>query len=176
MLQNSVPIVNAEKVVELAKKTADTIVTAEQVKTVMKDELGLCYRMTKKVPVQANEKRCLILRQQYALAMLPLLQNGKRILNIDESWVNETNFTRKIWCPPQSSATVQMRPISYRIALIAALDTEGCIYYSLTQANTDQNVMMIYLQYLVEQLDLTRPSWREDTTLLLDGARYHTGS
>ena len=60
--------------------------------------------------------------------------------------------------------------------MIAALDTEGCIYYSLTQANTDQNVMMVFLEYLVEQLDLTRPSWRDDTVLLLDGARYHTGS
>ena len=108
--------------------------------------------------------------------MLPLLEKGTRILNIDESWLNETNFVRKIWCPPQSPATVQTRPISYRIALIAALDTEGCIYYSLTQANTDQNVMLVYLQYLVEQLDLSRPSWRDETVLLLDGARYHTGS
>ena len=108
--------------------------------------------------------------------MLPLLEKGTRILNIDESWLNETNFVRKIWCPPQSPATVQSRPISYRIALIAALDTEGCIYYSLTQANTDQNVMLVYLQYLVEQLDLSRPSWRDETVLLLDGARYHTGS
>ena len=116
------------------------------------------------------------MRQQYALVMLPLLEKGTRILNIDESWLNETNFVRKIWCPPQSPATVQSRPISYRIALIAALDTEGCIYYSLTQANTDQNVMLVYLQYLVEQLDLSRPSWRDETVLLLDGARYHTGS
>ena len=73
-------------------------------------------------------------------------------------------------------ATVPDKPISYRIALIAALDTEGRIYYSLTQANTDQNVMMVFLQYLLDQLDLERPSWKDDTVLLLDGARYHTGS
>ena len=54
----------------------------------MKDELGLGYRMAKKVPVQANEMRCLVLRQQYAIAMLSLLQNGTRILNIDETWLN----------------------------------------------------------------------------------------
>ena len=36
--------------------------------------------------------------------------------------------------------------------------------------------MMVYLQYLVDQLDLERPSWKDDTVLLLDGARYHTGS
>lgn len=36
--------------------------------------------------------------------------------------------------------------------------------------------MMIYLIHLVNQLDQERSSWRDDTVLLLDGARYHTGS
>ena len=142
----------------------------------MKDELGLNYKIARAVPVQANKERCLVLRQQYAMELLPLLQRGVRILNIDESWVNSTNFTRMIWAPPQTAATVRASPISYRISLIAALDTAGCIYYSLTQANTDQNVMMVFLIHLVNQLDLERPSWRDDTVLLLDGARYHTGS
>ena len=35
---------------------------------------------------------------------------------------------------------------------------------------------MIFLIHLVQQLDTERPSWRDDTVLLLDGARYHTGS
>ena len=35
---------------------------------------------------------------------------------------------------------------------------------------------MIFLVHLVQQLDTERPSWRDDTVLLLDGARYHTGS
>ena len=88
--------------------------------------------------------------------MLPLLRDGKRILNIDESWLNEANFTRQIWCPPQTPATVSLKPISHRLALIAGLDTEGCVYYSLTQANTDQDVMLIFLIHLVEQLDSER--------------------
>ena len=110
------------------------------------------------------------------MEMLPLLQRGARILNIDESWINSTNFTRMIWCPPSTPATIRTKPVSYRISLIAALDTEGCIYYSLTQANTDQHVMMVFLIHLVNQLDLERTSWRDDTILLLDGAKYHTGS
>ena len=36
--------------------------------------------------------------------------------------------------------------------------------------------MMIYLIHLVNQLDQERSSWRDDTVLLLDGARYHTGT
>jgi hypothetical protein len=36
--------------------------------------------------------------------------------------------------------------------------------------------MLIFLIHLVNQLDLERPSWKEETILLLDGAKYHTGS
>ena len=37
-------------------------------------------------------------------------------------------------------------------------------------------MILAFLTYLVKQLDIERPSWRDDTILLLDGARYHTGS
>ena len=61
MLENNVTIVKAEMVVRLVREQEDTVVTAEQVKKVMKDDLGLAYRMTKKIPVQANQQRCLVL-------------------------------------------------------------------------------------------------------------------
>jgi len=46
----------------------------------------------------------------------------------------------------------------------------------MTQASTDQNVMLIFLIKLVEQLDIALPDWRDNTILLLDNATYHTGS
>ena len=51
MLEKNVPIVNAKKVVEAAYAKEGITVTAYQVKTVMKDVMGLGYRMSKKVPV-----------------------------------------------------------------------------------------------------------------------------
>ena len=80
-----------------------------------------------------------------------------------------------MWCPANSSPSVPIAPVIHRLSLIAALDTEGRIYYSLTQVNTDQNVVLIFLIHLIEQLDLDHPSWRDDTVILMDGARYHTG-
>ena len=35
--------------------------------------------------------------------------------------------------------------------------------------------MLVFLQHLVAHLDAADPHWREDTYILLDGARYHTG-
>ena len=54
-----------------------------------------------------------MLRQQYALKMLDLLEhtegeqkNRRRIINIDESWLNETTFYRKIWMPKNEACSV----------------------------------------------------------------------
>ena len=63
MLENSVSIVNAEMVVKQVRRKEDIEVTIKQVKTIMTDELGLGYRLARNVPVQANEARCLVLRQ-----------------------------------------------------------------------------------------------------------------
>ena len=62
MLENSDPIVNADMVVKDVRRKEDIEVTIQQVRATMTDELGLGYRLAKKVPVQANQPRCLILR------------------------------------------------------------------------------------------------------------------
>ena len=61
-----------------------------------------------------------------------------------------------------------------RLSVIAAVDNKGNVWYSLTQANTDSEVLLLFLRHLSEKLDLQRANWREDTVVLLDGAKYHT--
>ena len=140
----------------------------------MKNELGMTFRKVSKVPKTGNTERCLVLRQQYALRMLPLLENGRRIINIDESWLNETTFYRKLWRPMFEDNSVPSQNVTPRISVIAAIDTDGNLWFALTQANTDSNVMLMFLRLLMQKLDHEVPGWREDSVLLFDGARYHT--
>ena len=67
--------------------------------------MHLGYRLAKTVAVQCNSTRCLVLRQQFALRMLPLMEAGRRVINIDESWLNGTRFLRRIWAPADAPAT-----------------------------------------------------------------------
>ena len=67
-------------------------VAPTRIKTVLKQELRLSYRRTRTTPPQANAQRCLVLRQQYALAIMPLLERRSRILNADETWLSESTF------------------------------------------------------------------------------------
>ena len=106
--------------------------------------------------------------------MLPLLESGRRIINVDESWLNQTRFVRKIWVPTDGAATYTDKQVQPRISLLAALDTNGKIWFALTQANTDADVMTTFLRALVRQLDKETPGWQENSTILLDNASWHT--
>ena len=57
--------------------------------------------------------------------------------------------------------------------MIAALDTEGNAYVSLTQFNTDTDVMLMFLSRLAQVLSAESNYWRSNTVILLDGATYH---
>ena len=105
--------------------------------------------------------------------MLDLLHKKKRILNIDQTWISDTNFVYKKWRKRGYSNSLDENIVNPRISVIAAIDTEGDMYMSLTQVNTNTEIMKMYLTYLAEQLDRDRPDWRSDTVILLDGAQYH---
>ena len=118
------------------------------VSEVMRKDLGMGYRRASTTPIQSNSERCLVLRQQYALKMLPLLKSKKRIINVDESWLNHSRFIRKVWVPSDGTGSYSSKQIQPRISLIAALDTDGQVWCALTQATTDSDVMTLFLRYL----------------------------
>ena len=57
-----------------------------------------------------------------------------------------------------------------RISVIACLNSFGELYLSLTQSNTNENVMEIYLHNLCNKLDKEKPGWRKNFVIFLDGA------
>ena len=49
----------------------------------------------------------------------------KRVINIDESWVNSGDYRRMSWQRKGVSNSIPVKTITPRITLIVALDTEG---------------------------------------------------
>ena len=64
--------------------------------------------------------------------MLDLLKQGKRIINVDESWIAETEYSYRMWCPKKAACTIGDKQIQPRLALIASLDTDGNVFFALT--------------------------------------------
>ena len=59
--------------------------------------MALRYAKVKKVVFQGNNPRSLVLRQRFAMKMLELLHSGKRILNIDETWISGMRYVYRKW-------------------------------------------------------------------------------
>ena len=90
------------------------------------------YRVLKKVPFQGNSERCLVMRMRYAKKMLALLKEGARIINIDETWLPHMDFRSKKWRAKNQPNTASTKALSPKVNMIAAIDTEGHLYLSLT--------------------------------------------
>lgn len=71
-------------------------------------------------------------RQQCAKVLLNLMAQGKRILNIDETWIDRTNYRRMRWRAPGESHTVPGLVVSPRLAVITAIDNYGRLYMAMT--------------------------------------------
>ena len=160
MLTRSQPIWSSVLIQERLRTGHNLELPRSQICQFMRKQLRLGYRKASPVPIQANSERCLVLRQQYAIRMIGLLLASKRIINIDESWVNQTQYNRRMWAPSTSPATVTGKMIAPRLSLIAALDTDGRVYFSLLHANTDSDIMMLFMTHLFRQLDAETPDWK----------------
>ena len=78
-----------------------------------------------------------------------------------------------MWRIHKSTNSMKNPLVNPRVSLIAGIDTEGHLYLSLVQANTNNDVMRAFLQWLARRLDSERKNWRSNTIIQLDGASYH---
>ena len=69
-------------------------VSCQYVCKVLRHDIGAKYKRVKRIPFLGNSPRCLLLRQHYAKFMMSQLESGVRIINLDQTWLNTTNFTR----------------------------------------------------------------------------------
>ena len=98
---------------------------------------------------------------------------GYVFLNIDETWLGMSDMRRMKWRAHGSTNSVATVLLCPRISMIVGVDNLGNSFLTLTQCNSNSNVMQIYFMALVKKLDSIRPGWREKTVILLDGASYH---
>ena len=131
------------------------------------------YRKVNPLTINTNSERNLILRQQFALAFLKLDLSKKTIINIDETWLGMADFRRRKWALPKSTNSVERALIQPRISMIAALYSDGKVWLSLVQSNSNSRIMSAYLHTLIKKLDAERKDWRSDVVFMLDNAPYH---
>ena len=134
------------------------------------------YRKVRHVANSANSATSKVVRQHWALAFLKSYKNNRVYLNLDETWLGMSDFRRMKWQIPGSNNSVAAFQMAPRVSMFVALDTLGNVYLSLSQSNSNESMMSLYLQQLVLKLDKERPDWRKNTVVTMDGASYHTAA
>jgi hypothetical protein len=176
-MQEKGQALTSKKVVsDAVREETGLVVGAKIVREVLRTDLNLSYLKAKKLNPQVNADRALVLRQQYALEMLKLLNSNKRVINVDETWLNETSHTRRTWAPKDGTGNMVLNPVTPRLAMIAAIDTDGHVWFALSHANTDSNMMALFFWHLAKALDRESPGWQDQTVFLLDNASYHSSA
>lgn len=112
--------------------------------------------------------------QQYAIKMIELLGQDQCIINKEGIWLSRTDFRRRKWKFPEISNSVENPLINPRISIIVALSNHGDLYCAISQGIKNKESFKLFMVYLMKQLDLKSPKWRDNTVIQLDGAKYHT--
>ena len=123
-----------------------------EVSRVLREDFNMRYRKLRKAAYQGNSQRCLVTRFLYAKKMLSLLESGATILNIDETWLPHLDFRSRKWRARGEPNSVSTRSFSHRVNMIAAIDTNGRLYLSLTQQNTDSDLWGMFISRLASVL------------------------
>ena len=117
--------------------------------------MNMRYRRIQKVPLHLNSEKNMILRQQWAIKYLELI-DSKTFLNVDESWLSESNFLRRKWRMPGDNNSVPTQFITPRISIIVGADSNANLYVTLSQANNNSSSMEAFFHHLAAKLDSER--------------------
>ena len=141
---------------------------------IMKKRLHLSWKKIKRVASPGNSERNLVLRHLFARKLIPLYAQNQHIVNIDESWVSVSDFGRQSWNRKGFDNNHHDNVLGNKVNLIVAVSSEGFVWLSLTQCNTDDEMMSCFLSKLATRFTKQfGAGWRESILFVLDGASYH---
>ncbi len=98
-----------------------------EIRQVMRSKLNMKYKKVVPVSVHANSEKNLVLRQQFAIKFISILQSKSIIINVDESWIGQSDFRQMKWQAHGDSNSVAKLMLAPRITLILALGSDGSV-------------------------------------------------
>ena len=92
-----VVIDNVQQVLKEVTQGPQIETTDKEVRSVMREELGMRYRKIKTVSLHSNSVKNLVLRQRWSLEFLAQARKKKVFINVDETWLGMSDFRRMKW-------------------------------------------------------------------------------
>ena len=117
-----------------------------RIRRMMSKDLDMSYARIKNISLRGNSVNNLIMRQRFAIKMLSLTQKKTIFINMDETWLDQSDYRRMKWRPKHSTNSMPIVQLAPRISMLVALDTLGNVYLSLTQSNSNNQIMEIFFR------------------------------
>ena len=83
--------------------------------------------------------------------MMDLFQQDIEIINIDETWISQTNFRRRKWRVSGTINTLPNQLIYPDISLIVALSNRGGLHFCISEGKTNLETFKIFMVYLMQR-------------------------
>ena len=123
----------------------------------MKTTLGLKYRRLKPVKETHNHPLVLTERKNASEIMISLIRDGRVLVNIDETVISQTTFHSKVWSSGKEGFAPKENRWRDSLKLIAAIDTEGRLFYSVSENNSNMQMFSTFLRQLVSHYERLLP-------------------
>ena len=151
---------SSQQICDLVAEEHGINVKKQRVTLLLSRYFNMSFRTIRRANILGNEPRALVLRQHWAKVFLPLLESRKRVLIVDESWFTSLDQRRKKWAPRCHKNSVVQKELGRKVNIICGLDTDGRVYASIHQINTDESVFVTFLTKLAETLQKEDPQFR----------------
>ena len=94
----------------------------------MKQEFKIVHKRVRRVNRLGNTENVLVKRHLYARRMFELYEQEYHIFNIDESWISNSDFTRKVWREKGGSPSLEDEVLKQKINIIVAVSNRGEVF------------------------------------------------
>ena len=101
------------------------------------------------------------------------IANNKIIVNFDESALDLTCYLRRGWGKTGTQLYLRNTYRLSRFNIIAAVTSNGKVYYSVNRGNNNEYTCWNFLLSLCLILQREDPGWRDKYVFYGDNARYH---
>jgi hypothetical protein len=172
-LEKSTAPVQAVDVQNMLLEDIKFRMTKKMIRGYLKDELSLRYKKADPITFRHNLHESKLQRQYAAKWYIKFLAEGKRVINVDESVLNQTDKRRRGWFAKDQKNFVSHLERLARINIIAAVSSWGDFYFTINCGKSISRTVLLFLIKLVSHLTDQDPDWRANTVIVLDNAPYH---
>jgi hypothetical protein len=126
--------------------------------------------------IRSNIDSSKLRRQISSIAFSAYLAQGITLINVDESVLDRTCYTRKALGKKGTNVMTSNSVRLRKVSLIGALLSDGRNYLTVNSGINNQQHFWLFILKMVAVLEEEDPNWRNNYRFLLDNAAYHRGA